>query len=967
LLQFALTQLRSEQVDSQLTHHAYESINGVTGALARYADLVYQALDDVEQAQARRVFMQLVRPGEGTEDTRRLAYRSELDDADWQLAQQLADARLVVSGRTPAGQETVEVVHEALIWEWRKLRSWINEDRAFRTWQERLRTAMRQWDASHQDEGALLRGVLLVEAEGWLAERQADLSASEQNYIQSSIALRKQRELHELEMQQSRERSRRLITISLALGLVISLLLAVFAVRQWQQAKNQQLIALSNQLAAQALSRLDSQEYDLAQLLSLEAYRLVDSLESRSALLSSLQRSPYRHILRHYGDAVLTAILSSDSNLLATLEADGTIELADANTGQTISQLPREHVGQVNTIALGPNNQMMASGDHVGRIIIWDIGDPQHPQILQNIAQASSVDNVVFSPDGQTLAAGGANSKVLLWDVATGERKGEPLTGHTGAVRSLAFSPNGRWLASGSVNNGWAAMDERVLLWDLNQPLPQGYQLVGLEDNVNDVVFSADGRLVAASSTQGEILLWNVETRETVSEPMHHTSGEQSASVALPEIKIALSPDQQMLASGGVDGEIILWDLATGRPRREPLPTRAGTVNHLEFSRDGHTLVSANNDGSVILWAIDQQLGNSLYNQDHRIWSLTFNPLAIDRPQLISGSEDGKIIFWDIAGGQPREQPLTGHTMNINSVEVSPVAIDSTAERILASGSDDHIVRLWNLSTGTLLTDPLVGHTDGVLDVTFSPDGQLLASAGRDGSIILWDMETFQPLGQPLTGHTDDVWEVTFSSDGKILASASWDGSIILWDMDSKKQIGSPLTGHQGAVISVAANPKMPLLASAGRDGAIILWDITTGQPVSSPFQGQPGTVWQVDFSPDGQTLASAGCAELTTRGNCAQGEVRLWDVATGRQLGQSFTGHNDVAWAITFNADGDKLASAGRDGSIILWDLNPESWMQQACDIANRNLTEAEWQQYLGDEAYQETCDLSQTVISGQ
>ena len=165
-----------------------------------------------------------------------------------------------------------------------------------------------------------------------------------------------------------------------------------------------------------------------------------------------------------------------------------------------------------------------------------------------------------------------------------------------------------------------------MLLWDLSQTIPESYQLTGLTDNVNDVAFSADGRIVAAGSTNGDILLWSVEKQEPVSEPLRHISGEHSSSVTLPEIKIALSPDHRTLASGGIDGDIILWDLETGRPRREPLPTRAGTVNHLEFSRDGHTLVSANNDGAAILWAIDQQLGNSIPGLEQRILSLTFNP-----------------------------------------------------------------------------------------------------------------------------------------------------------------------------------------------------------------------------------------------------------------------------------------------------------------------------------------------------
>ncbi len=964
LLQFALTQLWNEQKGGQLTHKVYEAINGVTGALARYADQVYQALDNSEQLQARRVFMQLVRPGEGTEDTRRLAYRSELDDADWELAQRLVDARLMVAGRTPDHQETVEVVHEALIWEWQILRNWINEDRAFRTWQERLRTALRQWETSNYDDGAVLRGALLVEAEGWFAERQADLSQVEQNYIQASISLRKQREAEQLEAQQAKERSRRFITASLALGLVIAVILAVFAWQQWQQAKKQQLIALSNQLAAQALSRLDSQEYDLAQLLSLEANRLVDSIESRSALLVSLQRSPYRHILRHYKNPVMAAILSPNSRLLATLEEDGTIELTDTNTGYVINQLPRKYIGKTKTIAFGPNNQTIASGDNEGRIIIWDISDPHNPQVLHNFEQTGSVEKVVFSPDGQTLAAGEHDGQIILWDIPTGAPKGEPLTGHTGEVKSLAFSPNGRWLVSGSVDNAWAAIDETVLLWDLKEPVPQSYPLIGLKDNVNDITFSADGRTVAASSTNGDILLWNVGTREPVSEPLRHTSGEQSTSVTLPEIKIALSPDYRTLASGGVDGDIILWDLETGRPRREPLPTHAGTVNHLEFSRDGHTLVSANNDGAAILWAIDQQLGDSVPDLEQRVLSLTFNP-ASEEPQLITGSEDGEIIFWDIADRQPTDKFFEGHTLNVNTVAVSPVNKNSTEPRILATGGDDKMVHLWNLTTGKLLAEPLAGHTDGVLDVTFSPNGQILASSSQDNTIILWDVATLQPLGAPLTGHTDDVWEVAFSSDGKILASASWDGTVILWDVATKKPIGSPLVGHQGAVVSVAASPDAQIIASAGRDGSIILWDLTTGQPISSPLQGIPGTVWQVAFSPNGEILASAGCAQLTVHGNCEQGEIRLWDTKTGRQIGQSFVGHQDVAWAIAFSPNGNQLASSSRDGTIIVWDLNQQSWIRRACDFANRNLSKAEWQQYLGDELYRETCVFGNTVTS--
>ncbi|MCA9220143.1 MAG: DUF1549 domain-containing protein, partial [Planctomycetales bacterium] len=193
LLQFALDMLWMEQEENQLSHRAYERIGRVHGALARHAETVYADLNERDQPLARRIFVQVVRPGLSTEDTRRLATRSEIGDEAWSLVQRLADSRLLVTNRDDAGQETVEVVHEALIRGWQRLQDWLRTDREFRLWQERLRGAMAQWGASQYDNGALLRGRPLSEAEGWLVDREADLSTTESEYIQASIDYRDER------------------------------------------------------------------------------------------------------------------------------------------------------------------------------------------------------------------------------------------------------------------------------------------------------------------------------------------------------------------------------------------------------------------------------------------------------------------------------------------------------------------------------------------------------------------------------------------------------------------------------------------------------------------------------------------------------------------------------------------------------------------------------------------------------
>ena len=187
LLEFALTLLWERQEKKQLTHQAYEEIGRVEGALARYADQVYEALGEDEKEGVRRVSIQMVRPGEHTEDTRRLATRGELGEEGWTLARQLSDKRLVVTNVTLTGQETAEIVHEALIQRWTRLQAWMNADRTFREWQERLRATLHQWEESKQDEGVLLHGALLTEAKYWLEKRGHELTLKERDYVFYSI------------------------------------------------------------------------------------------------------------------------------------------------------------------------------------------------------------------------------------------------------------------------------------------------------------------------------------------------------------------------------------------------------------------------------------------------------------------------------------------------------------------------------------------------------------------------------------------------------------------------------------------------------------------------------------------------------------------------------------------------------------------------------------------------------------
>ncbi|MDB9429091.1 S-layer homology domain-containing protein [Microcystis aeruginosa CS-555/01A07] len=291
LLEFALTELWQRRQGKELTHLAYTEIGEVQGALARHANEEYDKLSEAQRKEVRRIFIQLVRPGEGTEDTRRLATKAELGAVNWALVKQLADARLVVTSRSEEAQvETVEVVHEALIRNWGELRGWMDTDRVFRAWQERLRAGMYQWqqiengDVTGWDESRLLRGTALAEAEEKLKQRPEDLSEGELFYIQVSVKLRDKE-------QRRRERVRRQTVYVYVLAGGSILILALGILIQWQNAeKRKEINNLERQLEYEIESAKEQVESAKEQVESAKEQARTSKIHERGRMCYQLLR-----------------------------------------------------------------------------------------------------------------------------------------------------------------------------------------------------------------------------------------------------------------------------------------------------------------------------------------------------------------------------------------------------------------------------------------------------------------------------------------------------------------------------------------------------------------------------------------------------------------------------------------------------------------------------------------------------
>ena len=954
LLEFALTQLWERRQDGVLTHEVYGAIGGVTGGLAQWADRAYYGLEEKQQRLAMRVLTDLVHLGDesqGLPDSRRrrpldALFRDERErEAVHRVVRRLADARLLVTRRDlQSGQETVELIHDALLREWGLFQGWLRDDRRFLAWRQGMEGRVRAWvesgpDAPAQrDEGRLLRGRDLAEAERWLAERGYDLSQDERACIRESMSLRERE-------QAARRRRRRQVILGLVTGLVVTLALLLVVGILWRRTDEQRQTTLSRQLAAQAINVADSQ-YDLALLLSLQAYNIADTTEARAALLDVLEYNPrLTTFLEHHNYRSLDVAFSPDGQTLAStgcLDASypcdaSAIRLWNVTTGQLIGQ-PFTTTGFLSDSTFSPDGQMLALISVKNNVVLWDVGTGQFiaPSFAHNAA------SIAFSPDGQILASGGFDNKIILWDVATGQPIGQSFIGHTSYALSVAFSPDGKTLASGDE-------DGLVRLWDVATAQLIGQPLIGHAGPVYRVAFSSDGKMLVSGGLDGSCILWDIATYKPIFRQYLDALGYEPGKAAA-NLAIALSQDDRILAVG-YRNTITLWDVATQQPLGQPLSGHTAFVWHLAFSPDGKTLASVALDNKIIQWdiAARRRLGRQLPT-GHSDWmcGVASSP---DGQILASGSWDDTIILWDVATGQPIGQPLTGHTAAVSSVAFSPDG------QLLASGSGDDTIILWDVATGQPIGQPLTGHTDDVRSVVFSPDGATLASGSVDETIVLWDAATGQ-LRQRLVG---GGWKTSlaFSPDGKTLASTGGVASSIrLWDITTGKPVYEPLTGDTPLPnnLGVAFSPDGATVASSGING-VILWDVATGQLIGQISMENNAPVDNIAFSPDGKILASSACTRLGPP-HCLEGDIGLWDVSTLKSLGRIPPSNTGAVNVLAFSPDGQTLASNSSDSAIILWDLSFASWQARACRVANRNLTMDEWNQFIGlDTPYERTC----------
>lgn len=282
---------------------------------------------------------------------------------------------------------------------------------------------------------------------------------------------------------------------------------------------------------------------------------------------------------------------------------------------------------------------------------------------------------------------------------------------------------------------------------------------------IYSVAISPDGKMMASGGEDKTIKLWEVSSGKLLRNFTGHSE----------RIKmIAFSPDGQLIASGGDDNTIRVWNIGTG----EELYTLTGDSNSfgfvefVGFSPNGETLITGVGGGTIKVWNINT--GKEIRTMNQAVWesigqismlSDDSNPirsmaLSPDGQTVVFGSWQNTIKLWNINTGQ-EIKTLTGHSGEVNAVAFSPDG------KLLASGDNDQIIKLWDVSTGREVSN-LTGHSDDIESIAFSPDGETLAS-GSTGFIKIWTLNTGEELLSLKVNESLNF--LVFSPDSQLLVS----------------------------------------------------------------------------------------------------------------------------------------------------------------------------------------------------
>ncbi|MBV9167722.1 MAG: PQQ-binding-like beta-propeller repeat protein [Solirubrobacterales bacterium] len=803
-----------------------------------------------------------------------------------------------------------------------------------------------EWDRSRRDRSFLLRGADLRSAEAWLAAgagKDPGPTALETEYV---VAGRRAAAL----------RQRGLLVASLVVA-AVSVGLLIFALISRGEAVSQALTSDAERVGAQGVNE---KNVDLAMLYAVAGVKLQNRLQTRSDLLTVLQNNPDAiRLLRPSQNEITSLAVNGGGQLLATGDSGGIVRFEDMSHW-TASGRPLALKGSI------PQEAMMFSPDGRTLAVLSETGSPEGPN------QAGRTN--LYSIDVAT-------RRVRLLGSWGGVFSSVPYPG-----ASLAYDRSGRHLAlSISTNsaNGSVAADTLTLIdpstgrtiWQRQYPLLAG----GLQLEAR-LVFAPNGTLVT-SAQQGDTLIWNPRTGRV--ERRFPIGGQPAINAAGDRLALAINSPSLATATS----RIALLDLRTGHYRFLPAGLPNAWLRGFAFTPDGESIVSATTHGQVDVW--DVASGTILATIPPPGGDRASEVLAPSGRTVLVGSEAGTVVAYDLSGSRRLGRAFQWGPP-AQSCAAAPCIAINRQSNLMATDQGDGSVALIALPNLRLAATLPARNGPFAPAIAFFPDGRTLLTGGSTGQLTLWDTRSHTVLrtikidapvywgavspggrllavqtqtstspsaqvqvrpvtgGRPLWTHPlqDGTGGLYFSPDGREVAALGCCTSlstVASWNARTGRELFSRrLANHATAI---AFSPDSRLLAVGTEDGHVLFWDARGGVEAAPALRVSTGNVAQIAFSPDGSTMAAAS----------HDGSTTLWDLRSGTQIGGSFPERPNVITSPVFAPNGklviDYLADAAE------WPMDVASWERFACQVAGRNLTQAEWRDVLPNRSYMQVC----------
>lgn len=860
------------------------------------------------------------------------------------------------AGTPLAADSLIDISHESLIRNWKRLSQWVAEEaRLARIYLRLAETAA----LNAENREGLLRDPALQIALDWREQNSPNEAWARRyhpgfdqasNFLERSLAAREAERLEKENQRRKELRRTRLFAAVLAVAAMFSLGLAAYAMQQKVKAQKSATEAQEQKRSAE---ESESKAKDLAEAFRRseeDARRQKDDAEGLKvrALASAAEAQRQKGIAlqnearakrqeqlalinaaeakrqsgisaetfgqflglqadrvkRDKDDVDLSALLAVES--LGARESLRTPnEFGDEALRSALSFLPRgvsraKLEGGAALSAFTQDGKYLAAlgNDHLVRV--WDIATSQLKN--QPLKLGYEISGMVLSPEGKYLATSDQND-VRIWRADTGQLVAQAINPE-GAVAGItkpmpalvAFTPDGTRLAT--------AKGDTVQMWDADTGNPVGLPMKHA-DRVNDLSFSPDGRYLATGcgyivntrgapkhETHNATYIWDTTTWLAVT-----TLDEPD-----PVTAVAISSDLAYLATASLDDDVRVRNPA--KPEGGLSIPKSGNVTDLILSRDGKQLTAAGRTASVHIWTIDSLTEGGIREAARLSHEGAVNAAAFsaDGKQISTIGSDGVVRVWETTNHHAvaRIAGLSGFRN---------IALSAEGDR-LATASEGG-VQVWDRATGTEIDLELEGLSTAPLSMTavaLSRNGKYLAAGGEISGI--WDLGTRRLIArlQP-----DVVTRAAaISTDGKYVASMSDGGDVNLFNTRTRK-IALRLKAPEAKVIAIGDNAEYFATADGNR---VVIKKLS-----EDPENPVDDSERAAEIRTDGDVVAlffSFGARQLVTASTKA---VQVWSSATGAPVGRKIV-HPDRINAIAVNRDASRLAIGSDDQTAAIWDM---------------------------------------------